>query len=80
MQSSPSPHLHVDLFKAWDEVSDLAKSKTTHPGRSSYAHQENPFLVVAFELLVHKVYLEQGKTGIQAHVTVTLTPLYAVLL
>lgn len=58
MQTPPFPHLHVDLFKAPDEVSDLAKSKTTHSGRSPYAHQENPFLVVVLELLVHKVYLE----------------------
>lgn len=58
MQTAPVPHLHVDLFKARDEVSDLAKSKTTHSGGGPYAHQENPFLVVVLELLVHKVYLE----------------------
>lgn len=50
-------HLHVDLFKTRNEVTDFSKSKASHPRRSSDAHQKHPFLFSVLELLLSKVDL-----------------------
>lgn len=54
-------HLHVDLFKTGNEVTDFPKSEASHPGGSTDAHQEHPLLFSVLELLRSKVDLTDIK-------------------
>lgn len=54
-------HLHVDLFKIRNEVTDFPKSEASHPGGSTDAHQEHPLLFSVLELLLCKVDLRNIK-------------------
>lgn len=54
-------HLHVDLFKTRNEVTDFPKSEASYPGRSTDAHQEHPLLFSVLELLLCKVDLRDIK-------------------
>lgn len=54
-------HLHVDLFKTGNKVTDFPKSEASHPRGSTDAHQEHPLRFSVLELLLCKVDLRDIK-------------------
>lgn len=62
-------HLHVDLLKTGNEVTDFPKSEASHPGGSPDAHQKHPFLFSVLELLLCKVDLETEGIKLQIKIT-----------